>query len=115
MKLIRSCIIAPVLLSACEVPPEQTPMQQHLNRVAGAEIVTRDCPAYGGYGSVAAMRADAAKNAEQARKLGATDADLESARQLVAQQYGGAVILVGPVRACHELINRLAWVGSNPA
>lgn len=72
------------------------------------------CPAYGGYGSVATMRGDAEKNLAQAKALGATEADVQKARQRVNGQVTGAAILVGPVQACSSLISSLAWHGSAP-
>ena len=108
-------ILALGTVAGCTAPVEQTPKQQYLNRVAGAEIVLRDCPAVGGYGAFSAMREDAMKNHELAKQLGATEADLAAAKTLVGQQYASAYFLVGPERSCHELIKRLGWAGSTPA
>ncbi len=107
-------VLVPVYLAACAPVPEQTPVQKHLNRVAGAEIAARQCPSYGGYGSVAEMRADAARNWQQAQALGATEADLATARDLVQSQYANGVFLVGPAETCRQFINTLAWAGSAP-
>lgn len=61
------------------------------------------------------MRADAQANLAQARKLGATEADIQKARQRMSSTYVSASILVGPVQACHTMVNNLAWVGTEPA
>lgn len=102
------------VMSACAPVPPQTPMQGYLNRAAGAEIVMRDCPAYGGYASVAKMREDAEKNVAMAKKLGATQADVQASKKLVSERYAGTVILSGPVVACNKLMSLLALSGANP-
>jgi hypothetical protein len=101
-------------LAACAPVPEQTPMQRHVNRVAGAEIASAHCPGYGGYASVAQMRADAARNWQQAQAMGATDADLQAARRLVQTQFLTGELAVGTIETCQRLINSLAWVGATP-
>ncbi len=114
---MRMLIIAgavAVSLAGCATTPA-TPMEAHLNRYAGAEAVAMNCPAYGGYGSVAAMRADAQKNLARAKALGATEADVTKARQRVSGNLMGATVLVGPIQACSAFVNNLAWVGSEPA
>lgn len=103
------------LLSAGCTTTSYTSMEKHLNRYAGAEVVAVQCPAYGGYGSVAAMRADAEKNLAQAQKLGATEADIQKARGRLNSQLMGATVLVGSMQACSMLVNNLAWAGSQPA
>lgn len=114
MKLILMLAIAGTLMAGCQTT-NYSPMERHLNRYAGAEVAASRCPAYGGYGSVAAMRADAEKNLAQARKLGATDADIQKARERLNGNMAGATLLVGDVQACNSLINNLAWAGSEPA
>jgi hypothetical protein len=107
-------VLAAMPLAACQTM-SFTATEKHLNRFAGAEVVAAHCPAYGGYGSVAAMRADAQTNLARAKALGATEADVQMARQRLGGQFSSMVILVGPVEACNALINNLAWVGSTPA
>jgi hypothetical protein len=88
-------------------------MEAHLNRYAGAETVARRCPAYGGYGSVAQMRADADKNLSRARALGATAIDVKKARERVNGNFMGVAFLVGAGPACDSFVNNLAWEGSS--
>lgn len=114
MRKLLGVLCAVVLLTACQTT-SYTATEKHLNRYAGAEVVAAQCPAYGGYGSVAAMRNDAQKNLAQARAKGATEADVKKARERLMSQFSGMVFLVGPVQACSSMINSLAWVGSEPA
>ncbi len=72
-----------------------------------------NCPAYGGYGSVTAMRSDAEKNLARAKALGATEADVKKARERVNGNLMSAIFLIGPVEACNGFVNRLAWVGTS--
>ncbi|MDX0834006.1 hypothetical protein GOD82_29765 [Sinorhizobium medicae] len=114
---MRNLIVAgaaALSLAGCATTPA-TPMEAHLNRYAGAEAVAMNCPAYGGYGSVAQMRADAQKNLARAKALGATEADVAKARQRVNSNLMGATVLVGPIQACSAFVNSLAWAGSEPA
>jgi len=110
----KQCIALATIfsLAGCASTPS-TPMEAHLNRYAGAEAVAMNCPAYGGYGSVAQMRADAKANLAKAKALGATEADIAKARQRVNSNLMGATVLVGPLEACSAFVNRLAWVGSD--
>lgn len=112
--LKRLVIVAAALALAGCTTTSYTPMERYLNRYAGAEAAAVQCPAYGGYGSVAAMRTDAEKNLPQARALGATDADVQKARQRVNGNVMAAAVLVGPADACNSLINSLAWAGTAP-
>jgi hypothetical protein len=107
-------VVAALALAGCATT-SYSPMERHLNRYAGAEVAAMQCPAYGGYGSVAAMRSDAEKNLAQARALGATETDVQKARQRLNGNLMTATVLVGPVQACSALINNLAWHGSTPA
>lgn len=112
MKRMYLALAALLPLAGCATTPA-TPMEAHLNRYAGAEAVAMNCPAYGGYGSVAQMRADAQANLAKARALGATEADVAQARQRVNGNLMGATVLVGPIEACNAFVNRLAWVGAD--
>jgi len=115
MKLSMLAALGGVFLVGCATT-NYTPMERYLNRYAGAEVAAVQCPAYGGYGSAVAMRSDAEKNLAQARKLGATEVDIQKARSRVNGNFTGAVILVGPMQACSSFINSLAWAGtSTPA
>jgi hypothetical protein len=114
MKLQITALVAILSLAGCATTPA-SPMEAHLNRYAGAEAVAQNCPAYGGYGSVAAMRSDAEKNLARARVLGATEADVKKARERVNGNFMGAVFLVGDMQACNSFVNQLAWAGSSPA
>jgi hypothetical protein len=61
-------------LTACATTtPAALPMEAHLSRYAGADTVARNCAAYGGYGSIAAMRSDAEDNLARAQALGAKE------------------------------------------
>jgi hypothetical protein len=114
MKLkILVALAALSALSSCATTPA-SPMEAYLNRYAGAETVAMNCPAYGGYGAVATMRADADKNLAQAQALGATDADVKKARDRVNGNFVGASLLVGDMQACSSFLSNLAWAGSTP-
>jgi hypothetical protein len=89
-------------------------MERLLNRYAGAEVAAVQRPAYGGYGSIAAMRSDAQSNLAQAWALGVTDAGVQNARQRLDGQVIAAAVLVGQFEACNSLINNLAWAGARP-
>jgi hypothetical protein len=104
---------AVILLGGCATT-NYTPMERYLNRYAGAQTIAAQCPAVGGYGSVAVMRDDAQKNLAQARALGATDADVQKAQQRVDGNMMGATFLVGPGQACSAMINGLAMAGTAP-
>ncbi len=115
MKLTMHAALSGVFFAGCAMT-NYTPMERYLNRYAGAEVATAQCPAYGGYGSVATMRTDAEKNLAEARKLGATETDVQKACSRVNGNFTGADVLVGPMQECHSFINSLAWVGtSTPA
>ncbi len=114
MKTKILMLAAVIPLAACQTTPF-TAKEKHLNRYAGAEVAATQCPAYGGYGSVAAMRTDAEKNLASAKALGATETDVQQARQRLNGNFTGMVLMVGPVQACSSIINQLAWVGSAPA
>lgn len=114
MKKAILAIAGTALLASCQTA-SFTAKEKHLNRYAGAEVAAIQCPAYGGYGSVATMREDAQKNLASAKALGATEADIQAARQRLNGNFNGMVILVGPIQACNSIINQLAWVGSTPA
>lgn len=114
MKIRTLTLAAVIPLAACQTT-SFTAKEKHLNRYAGAEVAATQCPAYGGYGSVAAMRVDAQKNLASAKALGATEADVQQARQRLNSNFSGMVVLAGPLQACNAIINQLAWVGSTPA
>jgi hypothetical protein len=114
MKKILAALAA-MLLAGCTTTPAATPMEAHLNRYAAAQAVAMNCPAYGGYSSVAAMRSDADKNLAKARSLGARDADIKKAQERMNAQLSGAIFMVGPIQACSSFVNGLAWAGSAPA
>jgi hypothetical protein len=90
-----------------------TPMERYLNRAAAAETAVSQCS--GSYGDVVQMRNDAESNLAQARALGATDADIESARRRVAEKYAVGGLMVGQSAFCSSLVKELAWVGADPA
>jgi len=95
--------------------PAASPMEAYLNRHAAAEAIARNCPAYGGYGAVTAMRSDADANLARARALGATDTDVQKARERMNSNLMSAVMLVGPIEACNAFVNQLAWAGTSTA
>jgi hypothetical protein len=111
MKKSYLALAALLSLAGCATTPA-TPMEAHLNRYAGAEAVAMNCPAYGGYGSVAQMRGDAQTNLAKAKALGATEADVKKARERVNGNFMGAVFLVGDMQACSSFVNNLAWAGA---
>lgn len=100
-------------LTACATAAPSSPMEAYLNRYAGAEAAAMNCPAYGGYGSVATMRADAEQNLAKARALGATDADVKTAREHINGRLMSAIFLVGVPDACSSFVNNLAWAGTS--
>lgn len=112
MRMLFVAVAAALSLAGCTTAPAATPMEAYLNRYAGAEAVAMNCPAYGGYGSVAQMRADAQANLVKAKALGATDADVAKAREKINGNLMGATVLVGPVQACNAFTNGLAWAGT---
>ncbi|EMG51180.1 hypothetical protein WYI_23625 [Ochrobactrum sp. CDB2] len=112
MRLSVFAAFGGALVAGCATT-NYTPMERYLNRYAGAEVAAAQCPAYGGYGSAVAMRTDAEKNLAEARKLGATDTDVQKARSRVSGNFTGAVVLVGPMQACNSFINSLAWAGTS--
>jgi len=113
MKKIYIALALATAIAGCQTAPAATPMEAHLNRYAGAEAVAMNCPSFGGYGSVASMKADADKNLSKARKLGATDADIKAARTRLNGQLQSTIFLVGPMEACSAFMNRLAWAGDS--
>ncbi|WP_312367018.1 hypothetical protein [Ensifer sp.] len=112
MRILFVAGAAALSLAGCNTTPAATPMEAYLNRYAGAEAVAMNCPAYGGYGSVSQMRADAQANLAKAKALGASDADVAKARQKVSGNLAGATVLVGPIQACSTFMNGLAWAGT---
>lgn len=103
---------ATALLASCASAPK-TPMEAYLNRYAAAETVALNCPAYGGYGNVSAMRADAQANLAHARALGATEMDIKKARNRVNGNFFAAAALTNQWQACSALLNSIAWVGTS--
>ncbi|MGO6895427.1 hypothetical protein RlegWSM1455_07190 [Rhizobium laguerreae] len=110
-----AALLAATLTACAATTPAASPMEAHLNRYAGAEAVARNCPAYGGYGSIAAMRSDAENNLARARALGAKETDIKQARERMNGQLMSAIFLVGPPDACNSFVNGLAWAGTTPA
>ncbi len=72
MRMLITIAMVGALTTGCATTPPATPMEAHLNSYAGAEAVTMNCPAYGGYGSVAQMRSDAMKKSH-AREVARRD------------------------------------------
>ena len=115
MKTTIGVALVTILLAGCASTKTFTPMERHANRAAGAEIAAMNCPNAGGYTSVAQMREDAAANAAQARAMGATEADLQAAKQRTQNEFNTGVFLVGAPSTCATLVNNLAWAGTTPA
>lgn len=61
------------------------------------------------------MRVDAQMNLASEKALGATDSDIQQARQRLNGTFSGMVVLAGRLEACNAIINQLAWVVSTPA
>ncbi|KQS74399.1 hypothetical protein ASG25_00325 [Rhizobium sp. Leaf384] len=112
MRKLYIALAAVAPLAGCATTPA-TPMEARLNRYAGAQVVAMNCAAAGGYSSVATMRADADKNLAEARRLGATDADVAKATQRVNGNFAGAVFMVGDYQACNSFMSTLAWAGTS--
>lgn len=110
-----AALLATTLTACATTTPAASPMEAHLNGYAGAEAVARNCPAFGGYGSIAAMRSDAESNLARARALGAKEADVKQARERMNGQLLSAIFLVGVPEACSSFVNGLAWAGTTPA
>lgn len=103
-------------VTGCQtMQPAASPREAYLNRHAAAEAIARNCPAYGGYGAVTAMRADAETNLARARSLGATELDVQKARERINSNLMSAIVLVGPLDACNAFVNQLAWAGASTA
>lgn len=113
MRFKYIALAATLLLAGCATTETYTPMEKYLNRYAGAEAVAMNCPAYGGYGSVSQMRADAHTNLAKAKAMGATEADVAKAQQRVSGKLSSAIFLVGPIQACSAFVNGLAWAGTS--
>jgi hypothetical protein len=116
MRNICSVAVVALTVASCQtMQPAASPMEAYLNRHAAAEAIARNCPAYGGYGAVTAMRSDADANLARARALGATDTDVQKARERMNSNLMSAVMLLGPVEACNAFVNQLAWAGTSTA
>ncbi len=110
IKKISILTIFTAALSGCVQPP-QSPMEAHARRAAGAEIVAKNCAAFaGGFSAVKDLKASANQNIVTARKLGATDAVIETARQDVRTAFSTAETFTSRQEACNSLIGELAWV-----
>lgn len=115
MRAAVKVITASIVLAGCVSTPPQSEKQRYLNRYTGAQIVAENCFAFGGYGSVSEMRADAEANLAKARAMGATEADIAASRKLVMQQFQGQVFMYGQMPACSSMINGIAWAGTTKA
>ena len=97
------------VLSACVAPPASE-MESQARKAAAAEYVAKNCGAYvGGFLSARELRAESNRNITTARKLGATDADIQKARTDVAAAFSGAEIFTSRQEACNQLMSQLAW------
>lgn len=102
-------LVAVLLLAACAAPP-QSPMEKHARLAAGAELVAMQCAGYaGGYDSARSLRADANRNIQTARNLGATDGVISKARQDVQTTFSTAAAFTSQQEACNAMIGSLAW------
>jgi hypothetical protein len=102
-----------VLLAACAVEPPKSPMERHARLAAAAELAAKNCGGYiGGYSAAQDLRNDANQNIVTARKLGATDADLQKARTDVQAAFNTAAAFGTPQSACNELVSMIAWHSS---
>jgi CHASE3 domain sensor protein len=85
-------------------------MERHARLAAAAELAVQVCPAQlGGYQSAVQARQDANRNIATARQLGATDPDLQKARQDTRQAFDAQAIWTNPLVACNQLVGQLAW------
>ena len=116
MRHIYTIAAMALVVTGCQtMKPAASPMEAYLNRHAAAEAIARNCPAYGGYGAVTAMRSDADQNLARARALGATELDVQEARERMNSNLMSALMLVGPIEACNAFVNQLAWAGTSTA
>lgn len=98
-----------IALANCAAPPA-SPMEKHARLAAAAELVAMQCAGYaGGYESARTLRADANKNIQTARNLGATDAVITKARQDVNTTFTTAAAFTSQQEACNSMIGSLAW------
>lgn len=107
-----AALAATLLLASCTTQAKD-PKTAYLNRYAFAETVAMNCPAYGGYGSVAQMRDDAQKNLASARALGATDKEVSKARNNANGTYVAVAVLANPFQACNAMLSDVAWAGTS--
>ena len=63
----------------------------------------------GGYQAAKDLRSDANQQMVTARKLGATDADLQKARTDVRNAFGTMEAFTSRQEACNSMIGELAW------
>ena len=97
------------VLGACAAPPA-SPMEKHARLAAGAELAARQCAgALGGYDSVRQMKKDSSKNIAIAKKLGATQADIQKARADTNNTFSVAAAFTNQREACNALVGSLAW------
>lgn len=109
---LLAALAATLSLASCATGPS-TPQEAYLNRYAAAETVAMNCGAYGGYSSVVQMKADADSNLGQARALGATDKDVQKARNNINGRFFAMAALTNPPQACAAMLNNLAWAGTS--
>ncbi|VCU61594.1 hypothetical protein EPIB2_671 [Tritonibacter mobilis] len=75
-----------------------------------AELVAKQCAGFaGGYQAAKDLRSDANQQMVTARKLGATDADLQKARTDVRNAFGTMEAFTSRQEACNSMIGELAW------
>jgi len=109
---MRKAFVATACLAtlvACGPPPPPlTPVQVAANQWAGAQVAIAQCSSYiGGFSDAQGLKAEAAKDLERAKKLGATDALLSAAVTQVANQVSGTIIMIGQRDTCSTLVASL--------
>jgi len=96
------------LIACGPPPPPLTPVQVAANQWAGAQVAVAQCSSYiGGFSDAQGLKAEAAKDLENAKKLGATDAFLNASVTQIANQITGAIFLIGQQDTCSTLIASL--------
>lgn len=107
MRFLATVVIG-IGLTGCAMTP-LTPMQQHLNRYAGTQLVANHCGRQaGGYRDVKQLQQDGIEELEKARALGATEKDLGEAEMRVGTVFVTGSALIGEHQTCSALLSKLA-------
>ena len=109
MRVWMPLLLAASVIGGCVAPPTSE-KQLQARQAAAAEYVARNCAAYlGGFSDVRELRQAANQRIATARGLGATDAEIQTARQEVETSMVTMAAFTSQQEACNFLIGELAW------